>query len=40
MFPQNTGRLSRDYTALYPRITELFITTDVRTSNPTKTSPV
>jgi hypothetical protein len=35
MFPQNTGRLLLDYMAIYPRRKNFFITTIVKTSNPT-----
>jgi hypothetical protein len=34
MFLRNVGGLSKDYTVLYPR-RQLFITTAVRTPNPT-----
>jgi hypothetical protein len=38
MFIRNVGCLSTDYTALYPTRQQLFITTGVRTSNPTNLS--
>jgi hypothetical protein len=38
MFLRNVGCFSTDYTALYSRRQEFFITTAVRTSNPTRTT--